>query len=420
MTPADRILVVGAGWEQLPIIERALERGLEVIAVDGNDAAPGLALAHRSHIVSTRDRDGVLAVAKTERVGAITFMITETPLHTIRHVATHLGLPCPSEASVVMSTDKATMRERFAASGIANPPFARCTTAAQATAAAHRIGFPLIVKPVDSGGQRGLTLCSSADALPSAVATALKASPDAVVLLERFMLGHEVNVVAMVRTGQVAAMTVSDRVTADAPAFGVVRHHLYPSSAAHGHEAALRDLVQASVDAMDIDDGVVFPQIMITADGPVLLETGARIPGGTMRELFEAATGYDLVEYQLDVSLGRVRPLDAYRTSDPAPAVAVRFVTAEPGDLRAGRVEAIQGEAAARAIAGVHHIGLFAGTADRKHVHPLRTGGDRYYVIVTVGSDAATALDTTEHALRHLDFVGTDGVSLNVRTPGHP
>ena len=412
MSSLQRILIVGAGWEQLPIIERARARGFEVVAVDGNAAAPGLAYAHHARVVSTRDQQAVLAVARTMNVSAVTFMITETPLRTIRFVTSRLGLPGPSEASVVISTDKAAMRERFAAAGIPNPPFARCEEPRSAREAAQQVGYPLIVKPVDSGGQRGVTLCRDAAALPIAVAAARAASPEGTIVLEGFVSGQEVNVVAMVQAGRVVAMTVSDRITADAPAFGVVRRHAYPAAEVGHHGPALHALVQASVDAMDLADGVVFPQIMLGSDGPVLLETGARVPGGAMRELFEAATGYDLVDFQLDVSLGRVAPLEAYRRSAGASAVVVRFLTADPGELRPGTVTGIHGEAAARDVAGISHVGVFAGTAVRDRIRPLRTGADRYYFVLAIGKDREAAHRATDCAISHLDFHDPDGRSL--------
>lgn len=412
-TPAHpkRILVIGAGHEQAPIIQRARERGLHVIAVDGNPDAPGLRHAHVAHTVSTRDEEGILEVARSERIDAITSMVTETPLRAIYRVATVLGLPAPSERSVAISTDKAAMRDAFTSHGIPNPPYARCRTQDDAASAADRIGVPLIVKPTDSGGQRGLTICHERAAVPSAFDHAQSASNDRQAIVERFVPGPEVNVVAVILGGQLQAMTTSDRIKHDTDAFGVVRRHVFPSDAAAPWADALRDLVQRSAEAMDLRDGVIFPQLVISDDGPVFLETGARIPGGTMNELFRAATGIDLIDLQIDISLGSPGSIESYRRHPGHPSVVVRFLTADPGELDPGSVASISGEADAARIPNVLELGHFAGTRDRGYVHPLRTGSDRYYYLLAAAHDRDSALDACEAAWRHLDFLDASGHS---------
>jgi biotin carboxylase len=406
-----RILVVGAGYEQAPIIQRARQRGLHVIALDGNPDAPGLRHAHTAHVVSTRDDEGILDVARSERIDAITSMVTETPLRAIYHVATALGLPAPSERSVVISTDKAAMRDAFTSHGIPNPSYVRCNTQDDAAAAADRIGLPLIVKPTDSGGQRGLTICHEPAEVPAAFDHAQSASHDLQAIIERFVPGPEVNVVAVILGGRLQAMTTSDRIKHDTDAFGVVRRHVYPSRAAAPWSDALRSLVQRSAEAMDVRDGIVFPQLVITDDGPVFLETGARIPGGTMNELFHAATGIDLIDLQIDLSLGHPGPIESYQRHRGHPSVVVRFLTADPGELNSGPVASITGENDAARTPFVLALGHFAGTRDRGYVHPLRTGGDRYYYLLTAAPDQETALAACDVAWQHLDFLDESGRS---------
>lgn len=409
-----RILVVGAGHEQAPIIQRAQERGLRVIAVDGNPNAPGLRDAHIARIVSTRDVDGILQVAKNERIDAITSMVTETPLRAIHHVATVLGLPRLSERSVAISTDKADMRVAFTSHGIPNPPYARCRSRDEAIVATSRIGVPLIVKPTDSGGQRGLTLCHERDEVAVAFDHAQSISNDRQVIVERFVPGPEVNVVAVMLGGQVQEMTVSDRIKHDAAAFGVVKRHVFPSAAAAPWAAELHELVRRSADAMDLRDGIIFPQLVIAGDGPVFLETGARIPGGTMNELFHAATGIDLVDLQIDLAFGRPAPIESYRRHQGFPNVVVRFLTADPGELTPGPVARITGEAAAARTPNIRGLGHFAGTRDRDYVHPLRTGSDRYYYLLGAARDKKAALDACDAAWHHLDFVDANGLSRKI------
>lgn len=415
---ARRVLVVGAGYEQAPIILRARERGLHVVAVDADPDAPGFRHAHATYTVSTRSEDGILEVAENERIDAITSMITETPLRTIYRVGRALSLPSPSRRSVIVSTNKGAMRDAFRAHGIRNPPYARCQARDQAVAAADRIGVPLVVKPVDSGGQRGLTLCHELGDVAPAFDRAWSASSAREAIVERFVAGPEINVVAVVLDGTVEAMVASDRLKDEVDAFGVVKRHVYPSRAAASWERELRDLVQRSADAMDVRDGILFPQFVVGHEGPVLLETGARIPGGTMNELFRAATGIDLVDLQLDLAFGRPRAMATYRTHEPHPSVVVHFLTAHPGELTEGPVERITGEDEAARVPGILELGHFAGTRDRGHVHPLGTGADRYYYLLAAADDAATAIRACDAAWRRLDFLDGSGTSRRAGRDG--
>jgi biotin carboxylase len=165
---------------------------------------------------------------------------------------------------------------------------------------------------------------------------------------------------------------------------------------------------------MDLQEGVIFPQLVITDDGPVFLETGARIPGGTMNELFHAASGIDLIDLQIDLSLGHPATIESYRRHPGHPSVVVRFLTADPGELTPGPVASISGEPDAARIPNILELGHFAGTRDRGYVHPLRTGSDRYYYLLAAAHDRARALDACEAAWQHLDFLDASGRSRRV------
>lgn len=414
MSEAKKILVVGAGWDQAPIIRSARQQGHYVIAIDGDSEAYGLQFANCSYTVSTRDVVGVLKIAQEERVNAATYMITESPLYSIFNLTQALGLPGPSRESVEATVSKIRMREIFEAAGVPNPRFGRAKTLIEAVELAQYIGFPLVMKPADVGGQLGLAKVHTFSDLEEYFVRAQKESIGGEVILEELMMGSEVNVVAIVLHGKIEVMTVSDRIKHPELAFGVVMRHLYPAACLPQQENPIRDYCQQAAMAMRIKDGIIFPQLIMTSAGPRMVEIGARIPGGVMKELFELATGYDLVALQLDMALGKEIDLQRYVVQSANQAVTVKFLTSQPGILRPGLVAEVTGVEDAKAIEGVVDVQYYNDPTRPQTIRPLCNGRDRFFYIIAVGSSRKEVVERSDLATTHLDFLDEAGNKLKV------
>ena len=143
-----RLLVLGAGPAQLGLLEAARERGIEVIALDRDPAAPGFRLADKRALVSVEDEPAVERLALAEQVDGVIAPGIDWPVGIAARVAERLGLPHPiSGATAVLATTKTRQRERFAAAGVLQPrTFA---------VGDPEISFPCVVKAPDRQGQRG-------------------------------------------------------------------------------------------------------------------------------------------------------------------------------------------------------------------------------------------------------------------------
>lgn len=408
----QRVLIVGAGWDQLPIIREAHRLGHFVVAVDGNPHACGLKEADASAVISTRDAEGVFRTAEAFSVDAITSMITESPLEAIQQAATQLGLPASSRLSIEATTSKVRMREVFAAAGLPDVRFGCARTQAEATRIAAEIGFPLVMKSADVGGQLGLFRIDGPGAVEPAFADAQHHSVQGSVIFEELLLGPELNVVAVVLDGNICALTVSDRIKHPREAFGIVQRHLYPADCSSAEHAAVVELCQHAVSALEIRNAIIFPQLILTSSGPRLVETGERIPGGVMKELFELATGIDLVRLQLDIAFGAVRALEDYCCHPKHEAVTVKFLTARPGPLVPGRVATVHGRKAALSIPGVVETQFYNDPQQPQEIRPLRNARDRFYFVIAVGNERDEVLETSDRAAELLDFRDADKRSL--------
>ena len=395
------VLFVGAGRHQRRAITQARKRGLRVIAVDRNAEAPGLALADVAEVVDFADVDAVEAVARRHAVDGALTVSADRAVPIVAGVTERLGLPSIGTEVAHRMTHKLAMRRTFAEEGIPQPAFAAVRNLAEGRAAIETVGLPAVLKPVDSGGQRGVFRIDAAGDLESNLHIALAESPLQEAILEGFVEGTEMNGIAIARDGDVHLVTLSDRLRPPGIGFGVGWIHLYPASIHSDQLALAEQTAEHAVAALGLRDGIAFPQLIATPTGGVaLVEVAARIPGGQMADLVRHAVGVDLVEVALRFALGEQVPdeLALPRFSQP---LAIRFLTAAPGPLPTGRVTRIGSLDPVLAARGVVQAESYL--TEGEVIRPVRLDGDRRgYVIATAGT-SVDALDLAERAASLLE-----------------
>jgi biotin carboxylase len=403
---ADRLLVLGAGPAQLGLLAAARARQLHVIAVDREPAAPGFRYADRRAIVSTEDESAIERLAGAERVHGIIAPGIDWPVAIAARVAQRLGLPHPiSPETAALSTSKLRQRERFAAAGVPQPAYEVCSGAEEAAAAAERIGYPCVVKAPDRQGQRGLTLVPDARRVATAVEIALDAARSPTLLVEEHVQGREVTVNGFSVRGSFRPLTVTDRITAEPPAFGVALAHAWPSELPAPAIAAAIDAAATAAEAVAVRDGPTYTQLLVGSDGPKVGELAARLGGGHDAELCRAVLGVDLNGLALAAALGRQVSATALAPVARAGGGCVRFLVAPPGELRdaTGLEEAF-------ALEGIRGIRLY-----RKEGHrfgALLRGADRAGAILAVGDSRDAALRRADRAAELIRFHTVDVEAL--------
>ena len=377
-----RLLVLGAGPAQLGLLRAARDRGLETIAVDRDAAAPGFELASSRAVVSTEDVSGVERLARASGVDGLISPGADWPVGVAAHVAERLGLPHPiSPATATLATNKTRQRAALAAAGVPQP---RQLDEPRA---------PCVVKAPDRQGQRGLTLVSDTSQLPAAIAAALEASRNGTFVAEEYVDGPEVTVNAFSVDGSFHALTVTDRLTAEPPAFGGALAHVWPS--VHDVDGAI-DAARAAAEALGGRNGPTYTQVRLGSDGPRVIELAARLGGGHDAELCEAALGVPLNGLAIRAALGE----HVSWGQSPGPVsggACVVFLVAP-----VGRLAGVQGLEEARGVDGVTDVDVYRRPG---HVFgPLRRGADRAGAILAVGGSRAEALEQARRAAEAIRF----------------
>lgn len=395
------VLFVGAGRHQRRAILRAKELGLRVVAVDRNPEALGLGEADVAEVVDFQDVDAVVEVARRHGVEGVLTVAADRAVPVVAAVAEALGLPGLGTETAHVMTHKIAMRRVLADAGVPQPRFAGAHTLLEGRAAVETIGLPAVLKPADSGGQRGVFRLESVDDLDAHLHAALAESPTGEAIVESYHEGLELNGLVLARGGEAELLTLSDRLRPPGLGFGVGWIHVYPSTL-YGDtlEEAERVAVRA-VRALGLRDGIAFPQLIVLEGGePLVVEVAARIPGGQMADLARRAVGVDLVEVALRQALGEEVPAELVRPRFQQP-LAIRFLTAEPGPLPAGKVRSVSGLERVLAFPGVVEADVFL--TDGEVVRPVRVDGDRRGYVIAVGQTNVEALERAESAAMLFD-----------------
>jgi len=361
-----------------------------VIAVDRDPAAPGFRYADTRALLSTEDESDVERLARTEKIDGVISPGADWTVAVAARIAERLRLPHPIDgATAVLATSKQRQRERFAAAGVPQPrPLAEPVV-------------PCVVKAPDRQGQRGLTLVRDESELPAALATAIAASRNGGFLAEEYVEGPEVTVNAVSVDGVFHPLAVTERLTAEPPAFGVALAHAWPADeACVGSTQALFGSARSAAEALGVRNGPTYTQIRVGKNGNRVVELAARLGGGHDAELVELATGARLNDLALDFALGervRVDPTQSLLAPDVGGA-CVLFLVAPEGEL----VE-VEGVKEAEAIEGVAEIRLYRRPG---HVFgPLLRGADRAGAILATGGSRDDALERARRAAAVLRFV---------------
>jgi biotin carboxylase len=395
------ILFVGAGRHQRRAILRAKELGLRVAAVDRNADALGLKEADVKRVVDFSDPQAVLeAVADVELDGVLT-VSADRAVPVVAAVAEARGLPGIGSETAHLMTHKVAMRRKLAEVGVPQPRFAALRSIAERRLAADEVGFPAVLKPADSGGQRGVFRVDSLDDVEAHLHEALTASPTGEAILEEFVDGTEMNGIVIARDGEAIPLTLSDRLRPPGIGFGVGWIHLYPATIYGDQLEESERVAELTVRALGLKNGIAFPQLIATADGGVVVvECAARIPGGQMADLVRHAVGVELVDVQIRMALGEEVP-DALALPRFRQPLAIRFLTAEPGPLPAGRVKRIGPLDRVRAMPGVVQAETYL--VEGETIRPVRLDGDRRGYVIAVADTNLEALELAEAAAREVD-----------------
>jgi cysteine synthase A len=310
-------------------------------------------------------------------------------------LAERLGLPGLPVGTAETVADKRTMRAAFEVAGVASPGGREVAGPDEARAAAAEVGLPVVLKPVDGSGQRGVSDVREERELAAAFERALTASRTGAVVLEHYVEGDELTVNGFLLEGDYLPMSVTQRLLHPPPPLGVCIAHRYPSGLTAERERELFEIAREASRAVGIETGPSYVQLRLEDGQPWVIEVGARLGGGKDAELAKLVTGFDAIRANVLWALGELTRADLEPGEPIAPCGQVRFVVAPPGRIL--RLDA----SPALALEGVHEAGFY--WREGMDLPPMVSGAERLGYLLLTAPDEAKLDALTEQALQALD-----------------
>lgn len=302
------ILVVGAGTHQVPGILKLKEKGHYVIAVDGDAEAEGKDIADEFYVVDIKAPEAILSfLGKNNlRVDSAMCFSTEIALRTVAEINGRLGLVGLNMKEVLVATDKAAQREVLKKSGLPTPGFKEFRNGDDLRTL-DNLRIPVVVKPTDNAGSRGVTIVRDRKELAEVINESLKESKyDSKVVVEEFVPGLEFTVEALIIDGEVNILGISEK-KKPINNFTVSVELFYNSPFVEAHREDIEAVIKPFLINCGFDNTITHTEIIFSYIDHLfyVVETTVRSGGfHIFDKILPGITGQDIIGITIDTLLG--------------------------------------------------------------------------------------------------------------------
>jgi biotin carboxylase len=303
-----KILMLGGSIYQTYAIKEAVRQGHYVITCDYLPSNPGHQFAHEYHNVSTTDKEAVLALARKLKVDGVVAYASDPAAPTAAYVCEKLGLPTSPYKSVEILSKKHLFRQYLTEHGFNVPKAKSYTSYEEAEKDIDSFHLPVMVKPVDSSGSKGINKLTDKSQLKAFYDDALSYSRDKIVLVEEFIVkaGPQISGDAFSVNGELVFHCLgnefySTKVAKDFAPLGECWPTIMPKEVIETLEKDLQRLISS----LGMKSNAYNVEAIYGKDGKVyILELGARSGGSLIPQVTALATGVDMVPYVIKAALG--------------------------------------------------------------------------------------------------------------------
>ena len=328
-----KVMIIGAGLLQTYIIKRAKELGYITVCVDGNPDAIGFKYADYCKPINIIDKEECLQYAQEMKIDGIITAATDYGVLTVSYIAKRLGLIGNSDQVCEAIKNKYMTRKILAENKVDSiTEFYEITELTQVDNIAKTIEFPVIVKPCDGSGSRGINKIDSKEGLKVACEKAMEASLSKKVLIEKFIVGQEYGVESFVHKGEVNVLAILQKTMTEPPIYAELGHCSL-SGLDHKVEEEIRNKVTKAIKALGITTGSVNMDLLITKNNEIyIVDIGARMGGNLIgSHIVPLSTGIDYMGSIIKESLGERIALNRSIFNK---VVASRLLTLTPGRVK--------------------------------------------------------------------------------------
>lgn len=317
-----KLAIIGASYLQEPLIEKAKSMGLETHVFAWKAGDIGERTADHFYPISIVEKERILRKCEEIGIDGICSIASDLAMLTVNYVADRMHLTANSLACTACSTNKHAMRETFEKNGDPSPKSVLIHSLDDLSGLS--LSYPVIVKPVDRSGSRGITKLMSSAGLEKAVEDAMGQGFEKAALIEEYASGQEYSVEYVSWKGRHHFLALTKKYTTGAPHF-IETGHLEPAPVSAGMLAKIRQVTEHALDSLQISYGASHTELKVSPEGQIrLIEIGGRMGGDEIgSSLVELSTGVDFVKAVIDIALGKEPDLEPKKKPEKA---AIRFV----------------------------------------------------------------------------------------------
>jgi len=393
------LLFISGGTEAVPGIKLAKSMGLRVLVTDGNNKAPGFKYADDFAIISTYDIPKTVSFAieynrKIKKIDGVMTLASDVPL-TVSSVANALKLPGNTIQSAKLASDKLLMKKKFFRDSIPIPIFAEIEDKDGIERFIGKHGYPVVIKPVDSRGARGVLRLTNGVDLSEALRISQTQSPSNTVIIEKFLDGPQISTESIIYNGSIYTPGLSNRNYEYLETFSpyiIENGGDLPALLTKKQKSEIDEVLFNAAKSLGIERGSLKGDIVCTEEGPKIIEIAARLSGGWFcTDQIPLSTGVDIVAATISLALG-----GEIAAQDLIPkynrGVATRYFFAKPG-----YVKAIRNFSAVEKLPWVHKLGFCVEPGEV--IEPVTDHTKRAGFVITTGQTRNEAVERARHVV---------------------
>jgi len=299
-----KVVIIGANEFQNPLILKAKEKGYETHVFAWQDGSVGEKTADYFYPISIVEKQEILEKCKEIKPDAVVTIASDLANITVNYLANQLGMKGNSNETLMMSTNKYKMREALKKAGLPSPEFRKVDEKSDIESLKN-MKLPLIIKPTDRSGSRGIMKITDYSQIEAAVKESIKNSFEKCSIIEEFLEGEEYSCECISYEGEHHFLALTKKFTTGSPHF-IETGHMEPAEVSDETHEKIKQHILKALDALGIKYGASHAECKIDDKGNIgIVEIGSRMGGDCIgSHLVHISTGYDFVEMVLDVAMG--------------------------------------------------------------------------------------------------------------------
>ena len=389
-----KIMILGAGTYQVPLIKTAKKLGIYTIVVSIPGNYPGFAIADKVYYENTTDYETILKIAKEEQIDGIVTAGTDVAVITIGRVCDELKLSGLSFEAAQIAANKLLMKTKYEECGVRTAKFREIPIdAADVAERVSALSFPLIFKSVDSSGSRGITRVDSFDEFEAAIANVKANTRSDYYIVEEFIEGEEFGAQAFVYRGKVQFIIPHGDYVFHGDT-GVPIGHFAPYDLSPEIIEDAKEQLTGAIKAMGLDNCAINADFILKDNQTYVLELGGRSGATCLAELTSIYFGFDYYEKILRCALGEDVEFDC--NSHAVPNASMLLMSEKDGVIKSQTNSNPESP-------DIYEIQFYYEVGD--DVHKFRVGPHRIGHVVTKGETLDEAVKTLHDALDKIKIV---------------